>query len=71
MKKLLLSLTILLLFFNCNEEIKQNTSSTKTQETAGLKKFTSMQMTGVEQISIDVDLDSAPGRLQTMAKFEF
>ncbi|TNJ44305.1 M20 family peptidase [Tamlana fucoidanivorans] len=60
----------LALCFSCNQKSGQSTSEEKPSEPVNLENFTSMQMTGIEQISVDVDLDAAVKRLSKAVTFK-
>jgi carboxypeptidase PM20D1 len=51
------------LFISCEQKSGQTTEEEKSSETVNLEEFTSMQMTVVDQVSIDVDLEGAVKRL--------
>lgn len=51
------------------ESTESATEKSAAAETVNMDKFTSMQMKGVEQISIDVDLDGAVQRLSKAVTF--
>ncbi|WP_282122875.1 M20 family peptidase [Algibacter mikhailovii] len=55
---------------SCNQKTKEETQATTASEPVNLEDFTSMQMTGIEQISIDVDLDSAVKRLSKAVTYK-
>ena len=76
MKKLLSLIIILLLFtlstffiISCDQQAENSNEQDNPSETVNLEDFTSMQMQGVEQISIDVDLDGAVQRLSKAVTF--
>ncbi len=53
----------LVLLSGCNQKPEQSSQGASSADAVNLEDFTSMQMTGVEQISVDVDLDGAVARL--------
>ena len=76
MKKHLSLINVLLLFtlstflFNsCDQQAENNNQQDNPSETVNLEDFTSMQMKGVEQISVEVDLDGAVQRLSKAVTF--
>ncbi|NIK93256.1 M20/M25/M40 family metallo-hydrolase [Mangrovimonas sp. CR14] len=62
-----------LLLFGCNQSGEGKSSleeqESTSQENVNLDNFTSMQMKGVEQIAVDVDLDGAVKRLSKAVTF--
>ncbi len=60
--KTLVAILLMALMISCNQTTEEGAESTITSD-VNLDDFTSMQMTGVEQIAIDVDLDGAVQRL--------
>ncbi|SHO59492.1 M20 family peptidase [Algoriphagus zhangzhouensis] len=53
----------------CTQESKKVDQESSTQTSVNLEEFTSMQMKGVDQISIEVDLDGAVKRLSKAVTF--
>lgn len=60
-----IGVSTLVLLFGCNQQSKQNNQTGTTIP----ENFTSMQMKGVDQISIKVDLDAAVKRLSKAVTF--
>ncbi len=57
------------LFSGCNKNSEQRSEDKKSDQAINLDEFTSMQMTGVEQVSIEVDLEGAVQRLSKAVTF--
>lgn len=68
MKSIKLKLVVIL-FLSTVFSCEQKTTETSQSEPSIPEDFTSMQMTGVEQVSIDVDLDGAVNRLSKAVTF--
>ena len=68
--KALTGLFATILLISCNQQAEQSNQEGKPSDAVNLEEFTSMQMTGVEQISIDVDLDGAVERLSKAVQFK-
>lgn len=66
---MLTGLFITLLMTACTEESKKVDQESSTQTSVNMEEFTSMQMKGVDQISIEVDLDGAVKRLSKAVTF--
>ena len=62
-KSLVIAVCTSVLFIGCKQNQDQTSSESQAKEAVNLDDFTSMQMTGVEQVAIDVDLDGAIKRL--------
>lgn len=60
----------LVLLIGCRQNPEQSSKEAPSPEAVNLEDFTSMQMTGVEQISIDVDLDGAVERLSKGIRYK-
>lgn len=67
--QLITSMLFVSVLFGCNQEQEQATEETTASESVNLDEFTSMQMTGVEPVSIEVDLDGAIDRLSKAVTF--
>lgn len=59
----------LFLLVSCNSESGNEQHTGSSDASVNMEEFTSMQMTGVDQISVDVDLDGAVKRLSKAVTF--
>ncbi|MFD1316466.1 M20 family peptidase [Namhaeicola litoreus] len=60
----------LVLLWSCKQSNEPSTQEIKADKTVNLDNFTSMQMTGVEPFSIDVDLEGAVNRLSKAVTYK-
>ncbi|MCX2743841.1 M20 family peptidase [Mangrovivirga sp. M17] len=65
-----MQILVITLIIGCNKNQTEEVNNKEPSETINLEDFTSMQMTGVDQISIDVDLDRAVDRLSRAIQFK-
>ena len=63
------ALGILIILAGCNQKSEQSSQEIRSSDSVNLEEFTSMQMTGVEQITVNVDLDGAVMRLAKAVTF--
>ncbi|WP_224484425.1 M20 family peptidase [Robertkochia aurantiaca] len=66
----LLGVCTVAVFLSCNQKQDSQAREEQTTDSVNLDDFTSKQMTGVEQVSIDVDLDGAVDRLSKGVQFK-
>lgn len=64
--KILIAVAIVALIISCNQKGKESAAT----ETPNMEDFTSKQMKGIEQITIDVDLDGAVQRLSKAVTYK-
>lgn len=65
-----ISICMLMLIASCNQKQEQNTPEKASSESVNMEDFTSLQMTGVEPVTIEVDLDGAVDRLSKAVQFK-